>query len=268
MSGDLLTSGEFADRSGLSIKALRLYDRIGLLPPAEVEPGNGYRRYHESQLYAARLIALLRRLDMPLVQIAPILTAGDPDAADLLDRYWATVEQRLARQRELAGRLVRSLAGRDPAPTGGWPVRRRTVPDQTVLTEQRHVRAADLPWIRTATDRLMTAAAAHGGPTGPRFVIFHGPVTEDRTGPVEVCLPVDAARVDPAAVAVRSEPAHREAYIVVPPGHFEPPQILSVFDAVRSWVRATGHRAAGPPREVYRLDADADGVCEVALPYR
>ncbi|MCA2215015.1 MerR family DNA-binding transcriptional regulator [Jidongwangia harbinensis] len=40
----LLTRGEFGARSGLSIKALRLYDRIGLLRPADVEPGNGYRR--------------------------------------------------------------------------------------------------------------------------------------------------------------------------------------------------------------------------------
>jgi DNA-binding transcriptional MerR regulator len=267
MTGELLTSGEFADRSGLSIKALRLYDSIGLLRPAEVEPGNGYRRYHESQLYAARLIAVLRRLDMPLVQIAPIVEAGNPDAADLLDRYWATVEERLARRRELAGRLVRSLAGRDPAPVGGWQVGRRDVPEQTVLTEQRHVRAAELTWIREATARLLTAADALGGPTGPRFVVFHGPVTEDRAGPVEVCMPVDAERVDTGAIAARTEPAHREAYVAVPPGHFEPPQILTVYDAVRAWVRTAGHRPAGPPREVYGADS-TDVACDVALPYR
>ncbi len=101
----LLSSGEFARRSRLSVKALRLYDQIGLLRPAEVEPGNGYRGYAESQLYAARLIALLRRLDMPLVQIAAVVAARGPGAAGLLDDYWAQVEQRLAQQRELAGRL-------------------------------------------------------------------------------------------------------------------------------------------------------------------
>jgi DNA-binding transcriptional MerR regulator len=62
----LLTIGEFARRAGLSIRALRLYDRIGLLRPAEVVPGTGYRRYASRELYAGRLIALLRRLDMPL----------------------------------------------------------------------------------------------------------------------------------------------------------------------------------------------------------
>ncbi len=261
----LLTSGGFARRSGLSMKALRLYDRIGLLRPAEVEPGNGYRRYHESQLYAARLIALLRRLDMPLTQIAAVVEARGPVAADLLDRYWAQVEQRLAAQRELAGRLAAGLAG--AAPPDAWEVRCRDVADQVVLTEQRHVTAAQLSWIEDATARLTAVAGEHGGAAGPRFVVFHAPVTEDAAAPVEVCLPVNPARFDAAAYPLRTEPAHRQAYVPVTRGHFEPPLILSVYDAVRRWARATGHRAAGAPREVYGYDPDAGGpVCDVALP--
>ena len=44
----LLSIGVFARRSRLSMKALRLYDRLGLLKPADVDPENGYRRYRES----------------------------------------------------------------------------------------------------------------------------------------------------------------------------------------------------------------------------
>ncbi len=62
----LLTIGVFARRSRLSMKALRLYDRLGLLRPADVDPESGYRRYRESQLVTARLVVMLRRLDMPL----------------------------------------------------------------------------------------------------------------------------------------------------------------------------------------------------------
>ena len=61
----LLTIGVFATRARLSAKALRLYDSVGLLVPADVDPENGYRRYRESQLATARLIVMLRRLDMP-----------------------------------------------------------------------------------------------------------------------------------------------------------------------------------------------------------
>jgi DNA-binding transcriptional MerR regulator len=275
----LMTTGEFARRSRLSVKALRLYDRSGLLRPAEVQPGNGYRRYAERQLYAARLIALLRRLDMPLSQIAEILAAGAGDgsggarAGDLLAGYWTDVERRLAARRDLADRLIRSLAGETGAPAGDWPVATREVPEQVVLTEQRYVRSGELRWIREAGARLTAVAERHGGAAGPRFVVFHGEVSEDSDGPVEVCVPVAATAVVPAAVAVRREPAHAEAYVPVVRGHFETPQILSVYDAVRRWVRERGLLVTAPPREIYGYPADLDHgspddvMCDVAVPY-
>ena len=50
----------FARASRLSPKALRLYDRQGLLPPDRVDPVTGYRYYREDRLSAARLIVRLR----------------------------------------------------------------------------------------------------------------------------------------------------------------------------------------------------------------
>lgn len=41
----LLSIGAFARRARLSHKALRLYDRHGLLPPDHVDPVTGYRYY-------------------------------------------------------------------------------------------------------------------------------------------------------------------------------------------------------------------------------
>lgn len=68
-----MTTGEFSRRSQLSIKALRLYDQLGLLLPAAVDGHNGYRGYDESQLFTARLIVLLRSLDMPLQEVARVV---------------------------------------------------------------------------------------------------------------------------------------------------------------------------------------------------
>jgi DNA-binding transcriptional MerR regulator len=66
----LVSIGVFARRSRLSMKALRLYDRLGLLTPDHVDQVSGYRWYRESKLAAARLVAQLRRLDMPLAQMS------------------------------------------------------------------------------------------------------------------------------------------------------------------------------------------------------
>jgi DNA-binding transcriptional MerR regulator len=47
-SDRLLSIGVFARRSRLSMKALRLYDRRGLLTPADVDPDTGYRRFERA----------------------------------------------------------------------------------------------------------------------------------------------------------------------------------------------------------------------------
>jgi DNA-binding transcriptional MerR regulator len=65
--------GEFARRSRLSAKALRLYDELGVLPPAQVDDDTGYRYYAESQLDHARLIGALRQLQISLAEIKVIL---------------------------------------------------------------------------------------------------------------------------------------------------------------------------------------------------
>lgn len=54
---ELLTIGAFARGSRLSAKALRLYDELGLLTPARVDPVSGYRFYDPAQLERARLVA-------------------------------------------------------------------------------------------------------------------------------------------------------------------------------------------------------------------
>ena len=91
------------------MKALRLYDRRGLLTPADVDPDTGYRRYRESQLATARLVVMLRRLNMPLAQVAEVVSAPGAVGAELLKSYWETFERRVASQRELTAHLAARL---------------------------------------------------------------------------------------------------------------------------------------------------------------
>jgi DNA-binding transcriptional MerR regulator len=50
----LMTIGAFARSTGLSAKALRSYDELGLLRPARVDPDIGYRSYSPEQLGRGR----------------------------------------------------------------------------------------------------------------------------------------------------------------------------------------------------------------------
>ncbi|MEU4801751.1 MerR family transcriptional regulator [Actinosynnema sp. NPDC023587] len=267
----LLGIGEFSRRTRLSLKALRLYERLGLVVPAEVDPANGYRRYREDQLAHARLVGLLRRIDMPLAVVSRIAATPAGGRAELLDAYWGEVEQRFAVQRHLTAYL-RVLMSRGKGLPEMYEVKQRDVPEQVVLAEQRHVlQPALTDWIREAMDRLLAATAEFGGIAGPGLVIYHGEVTEDSDGPVEVALPI-AVDTPPAGVAARVEPAHREAYVRLKKREVEYPQILAAYDTVATWLESNGKAPAGSPREVYFTDWGSQGpdddVCDIAFPMK
>jgi DNA-binding transcriptional MerR regulator len=131
----MMTIGTFAGRSRISMRALRIYDRLGLLKPAHVDADSGYRRYRVDQLFTARLIVMLRRLDMPLPLIGQVLSAPDGAGGELVRKYWDEVERRIEVQRDLARRVQLGLEGR-PLPPESRTVYERDCPRQTLLTEQ------------------------------------------------------------------------------------------------------------------------------------
>jgi DNA-binding transcriptional MerR regulator len=267
-SDGLITIGVFARRSRLSMKALRLYERHGLLMPARVDEHNGYRYYREQQLGTARLIAQLRRLDMPLADVAAVLAESGQRQAELLNSYWDEVERRVASQRELATHLRMRLSGADPVSTG---IRERDQPERLVITEQRRVGVDELSgWLGQAMWRLAGSAGEYGGMVAPQFVVYHGEVNQDGDGPVEICTPIDpAANVD-GAVQIRREPAHHEIYLRLRKAQVGYPQILSAFDSLAAWIAREGLDSSAPPREIYFTDfisaTATDEVCDVAFP--
>ncbi|SDN41964.1 protein phosphatase 2C domain-containing protein [Actinacidiphila guanduensis] len=116
-----LTIGAFAKASRLSPKALRLYDELGLLTPARVDPASGYRLYAPEQVEQARLVAWLRRLGMPLARIRLVCALEAGAAAREVRAYWAQVEAEAAARRDLAAFLVDHLSRKDPAMTSDSP---------------------------------------------------------------------------------------------------------------------------------------------------
>lgn len=268
--GPRLTIGEFARRSMLSPKALRLYDRQGLLVPAEIDPENRYRRYRESQLADARLIARLRRLDMPLAVIAGLMSATPDRRADALVAWWDETERRMAGKRELLVHLLINLAGKERN-FDMYEIQERDVPEQAVVTEQRHITVQGLTdWFDDCMPRLHRVADQHGGIAGAAFIIYHGEVNEESDGPVEVCVPIQKDRLATIDAPARTEPAHREAYTRLRQAQVEYPQILDAYDAVHQWIGTHNRTMTGSPREVYFADfmhaGPEDETTDIAFP--
>ncbi|MDG4821720.1 MerR family transcriptional regulator [Asanoa sp. WMMD1127] len=97
--------GETARASGLSVSALRFYDGAGVLVPALVDPENGYRWYADRQIHQARLVAGLRRVGLPVAEIAEVLAGDRDDAHRLLDRHLHRLETGLADARRELSRV-------------------------------------------------------------------------------------------------------------------------------------------------------------------
>ena len=121
---DLLTIGDFARAAGLTPKALRLYDDLGLLRPAEVDEHSGYRRYAPAQLEQARLVATLRLVGMPLARIQQVLDGSPAAAAREVEAYWLQVEADTTSRRDIVTTLVQQL--------------RSEAPDMTLSTDTLH----------------------------------------------------------------------------------------------------------------------------------
>jgi DNA-binding transcriptional MerR regulator len=107
----MLKIGEFAGLTGLSVKALRHYDEMGVLVPADVDGRSAYRRYSEGQVRRGVVVRALRDAGVPLPVVSAALAAGEVEEA-LEGHRLRVLEQR---QREddafrAAGAVLRALA--------------------------------------------------------------------------------------------------------------------------------------------------------------
>lgn len=267
---DHLTIGEFSRRSRLSFKALRLYDAMGLLPPAYVDGESGYRYYREEQLERAKLIGLLRQLELPLNRIAEVLELDGAEAVRTIGRYWAEVEGDLKTKRRLVHYLEGYLGGKGESM---YEIQTREVREQKIATIQRNVYVRDLsPFIEKAFNELYAHITASGlEMNGFPLVIYHGEVNEDSDGPVEVCVPFEGSLEPSGRIRVRLEPAHAEAFTRIRKAQVEFPGILGAYDAVSKWLTDQGKRMSGSAREVYFVRWDTvgpdDPACDIAFPY-
>jgi len=116
-----MSPNQFGAVTGLSPKALRLYDERGLLHPALVDPMTGYRRYTAGQVTIAARVALLRRAGIGLGEIERFLASP---SADTVRKWQRALDAETMERRRMLAELAHSLGiasqsqSRDRAMTG------------------------------------------------------------------------------------------------------------------------------------------------------
>jgi DNA-binding transcriptional MerR regulator len=215
--------GEFARRSRLSLKALRLYDERGVLVPSRVDQASGYRYYDTAKLDDARLVVMLRQLQLPLAAVKELLACDPADAATAIAEYWRDAEAAHDARRELADYLVNRLRGKRSVM---YEVATREIPERSLLCLQRNVDVQGQwgfgkEFIGIWRERPIPPMEGRAGAT---FCIYWSHPSPDSDGLIEWCRPVPAAEANALAerypeLTLRAEPAHREAFVALPAGY-------------------------------------------------
>jgi MerR family copper efflux transcriptional regulator len=120
----MLTVGRIAARTGLSPKAVRLYEANGLIDPPE-RTAAGYRTYTDEAVPVLGFIRQAQALGLSLKEIRDILDLqrrGEQPCAlvtDLLDKHLADIDRRIADLQALRTTLRQARAQADQATDRG-----------------------------------------------------------------------------------------------------------------------------------------------------
>ena len=201
----LLSIGEFATVTHLSVKTLRHYHEAGLLAPYQVDPHSGYRYYSTDQVPTAQIIRRFRDLDMPVRDITRLLAVDAADRAALITDHLARLESRLTTTAEAVGALQRLLT---PDPPRLEVLHRREPARRVTAVVGQVTREGILTWYSEAMDEIDAAAAAAGArPAGPPGGHFDNALFTHGSGRAAVFLPTDvdvrAGRVAPLDLPAR-----------------------------------------------------------------
>ena len=101
----MLKIGELAKRTGVTIRALRHYDEIGLLTPSARSPGR-YRLYDQEDVGKLYRIQALARLDLPLADIQRVLGAGAASLPLVVEKQIAFLNDQISQAAALRDQLA------------------------------------------------------------------------------------------------------------------------------------------------------------------
>jgi len=92
---ELLSIGEIAKLTDVSVQALRYYERKNIIKPAYISPDSGYRYYSLDQIYFVQLVINCVNLDIPLKELADAFNADDMDVfRGFFERNMAMAERK------------------------------------------------------------------------------------------------------------------------------------------------------------------------------
>jgi DNA-binding transcriptional MerR regulator/effector-binding domain-containing protein len=247
----MLSIGRFARLTGLTVKALRHYDELGVLRPARVDGWTGYRWYERSQVREAVAVRRLRALRVPLDEVATLIRSDDESLREALAVHRARLEGELVETRQILTELDALIEGKEQLVTElTLELPLVDEPGGRYAVAGSRVRVDDMTtYVPETITRVRCWLDARGVPCiDPPLAIFPNPGIDEWLD-VEVGWPIADAELEGSeGIVVRELPparvvqhVHRGAYDGLP----------DVYRALEPAIRERGFEPLEPAREHY-----------------
>ncbi|GAA1071225.1 MerR family transcriptional regulator [Pseudonocardia alni] len=246
--GAQVSIGDFALMTGLSRKALRHYHDIGILEPAHVDPGTGYRFYDTGQVDHAHIIRRFRSLGMSIPDIKALLSTDDAGArTEIITSHLEQMEAALAQTRDTVGALRELLAPASPPAD----VTVRHEPALAVWSVSATIDVSEIDdWFAAALRTLHRAVATVAG--APAAVVpgglYERALFLEQQGRATLFVPAPPSVGPPAGVRAEVLPRTEFAVLTHPGGH---DGIDRGYAALGIYVNEHMISSQGPIREHY-----------------
>jgi DNA-binding transcriptional MerR regulator len=240
--------GEFSRITGLSIKTLRFYHEQGLIVPVHVDDQTGYRYYHVRQIETARVVTELRKLELPVAEIAEILNAAEDDAdlVEHLTRQKEVIAQRLRQYQGIARSLdqflLKERESRMATKTAAHVVQQKSLPAMLIATIRHQGRYRDCGELFGRIARSFGREMC-----GPAMLLHYDEEYKETDANYEACFPIKRIKTV-AGIEVRELPECQAVTLA----HVGPYDALgSSYGKVFDFLKQQRLSPRLPTREVY-----------------
>lgn len=242
----LLQIGEYAHLTDLSVRTVRYYGDLGLLPPASVDSSTGYRRYRIDQVERARRLVALKATGLSLEEIGLVLDdqLSNAQFQSLLETKVAELEDAsrlVTEQLQRAKAQLEQLKRRMDRPMSEITIKQTERVTIAYLREQ----IGGIAEIAPMFPRLFNAVDPSDG-VGAAANIYHYFAEDGSSIDIEAALPVaDDYKPQGEAKTRVIEPV--QVASVMHHGAFN--RLHEAHTELLAWVDANGYKVSGPAYE-------------------
>jgi DNA-binding transcriptional MerR regulator len=276
---------DFSRLTRVTIKALRHYDRLGLLVPAHVDPATRYRHYAARQVTDLQRILALKELGFSLEHIRDLLEQERTGPA--LVRALESRRLEIARDLEIDRRRLSHVEARLAELESGRAAHVRDAAIREITPVRVASRRARVARLDDGAEELFEVlerdvAEADIRSDGAPILIYHDRDHREADADIEVAVPVLTDARVAGRFRIRTLAAIRTAACVVYAGSYD--QWPAVTRELAGWMQSRRLAPTGPMREVflqfgtrdsshqiphaYLVDADTDRLTEVQIPVK